>query len=224
MSEPKVIAILGATGNQGGSVADTFLSDGWEVRALTRNTSNPKAQDLAARGARVIQADLDSPSSLRPAFEGAHVVFAVSDFWGLYRDPSNASKPKQGQFLNAWAGEHETEQLKNVIDVVAGVSSVERFILSSLSGAKKWSKGKYTHVYHFDSKAMAEDYGREKYPDLWAKTSIFQAGFFVRNFVADPILKPQKVCPHSMGCLPITANGSRMRMASHNSLGVSLQM
>lgn len=137
MADSKVIAVFGATGNQGGSIADTFLKDGWRVRAITRNASNSKAQDLAARGAEIAQADLDSSSSLRTAFEGAHVVFAVSDFWALYRDPSNANKPKQGQSLNAWAGGHETEQLKNVIDAVAGIPSVERFILSSLSGVNE---------------------------------------------------------------------------------------
>lgn len=225
MSDQKVIAVLGATGNQGGSVADTFLKDGWRVRTITRNISNPKAQELAARGAEIAQADLDSPSSLRTAFEGAHVVFAVSDFWGLYRDPSNADKPRQGQSLNAWAAEHETEQLRNVIDAVAGIPCVERFIFSSLSGATKWSKGKYTHVYHFDSKALAEDYGREKYPDLW-KTSILQAGFFVRNFFADPILKPQKVRLHYYGSriLSVVSDETRMRMAFYTSLAVRLQM
>ena len=197
MAEPKIIAVLGATGNQGGSVVDTFLKLGWHVRAITRNPSNPKTEGLATRGAKVVRADLDSPGTLHAAFADAHVVFAVSDFWGLYGNPANASKPRPGQSLNAWAAEHETQQLKNVIDAVADISSVEHFILSSLSNATKWSKGKYTHVYHFDSKAFAEDYGRERYPELWAKTSIFQAGLFISNWVNNPIMRPKKVCPLS---------------------------
>ncbi|SPJ93364.1 uncharacterized protein FTOL_13970 [Fusarium torulosum] len=60
---------------------------------------------------------------------------------------------------------------------------MERFILSSLSNATKWSKGKHTHVYHFDSKAKTAEYGRETYPDLWAKTSIYQPGLFLTNFL-----------------------------------------
>lgn len=193
MADSKTIAILGATGNQGGSVADVFLNDGWQVRALTRNPSSSKAQKLANRGAKVIQADLDHPKTLAPAFEGAQVVFAVSDFWGLYGDPANANKPAPGQKLNAWAAQYETQQLKNVIDVVAKVASVERFILSSLSNSSKWSKGKYTHVFHFDSKANAVSYGEETYPDLWKKTSIFQAGAFVSNFLTSPVFSPKKV-------------------------------
>ncbi|KAL2859415.1 hypothetical protein BJX68DRAFT_226229 [Aspergillus pseudodeflectus] len=191
MSNKKLIVILGATGNQGGSVAEVFLQEPqWRVRAVTRNPASAKAQALAARGAEVVQADLDSPSTLSAAFRDANAIFAVSDFWGLYGDPANAAKAKD-QPLNVWAANHETEQLKGVIDAAAKVPTLERFVLSSLSNAAKWSKGKYTHVYHFDSKAKAEEYGRETYPELFKKTSVFQAGFFLSNFLSNPIMQPQ---------------------------------
>jgi hypothetical protein len=201
MSSKKLIVILGATGNQGGSVAETFLREPeWRVRAITRNPLGPKAQALAARGADIIRADLDDPSSFGSAFEDAHVIFAVSDFWGLYGDPANQAKAAAAaQPLNVWAANHETQQLKDIIDAAAKVPSLERFVLSSLSDATKWSGGKYSHVYHFDSKAKAETYGRENRPELWAKTSIFQAGYFLSNFVSNPITHPRKVacCPLS---------------------------
>ncbi|KAL3481322.1 hypothetical protein BJX99DRAFT_218798 [Aspergillus californicus] len=191
MEAKKLIVILGATGNQGGSVAQVFLQEPqWRVRAVTRNPASTKAQALAARGAEVVQADLDSPSTLSAAFENANAIFAVSDFWGLFGDPANAAKAKD-QPLNVWAANHETEQLKGVIDAAAKIPTLERFVFSSLSDATKWSKGKYTHVYHFDSKAKAEAYGRETYPDLWKKTSVFQAGFFLSNFLSNPIFQPQ---------------------------------
>ncbi|KAI9034773.1 NmrA/HSCARG family protein, partial [Aspergillus affinis] len=190
MATKKLIVILGATGNQGGSVAEVFLQEPqWRVRAVTRNPTSTKANALAARGAEVVQADLDSPSTLSSAFENANAIFAVSDFWGLFGDPANEAKAK-GQPLNVWAANHETEQLKAVIDVAARVTTLERFVLSSLSNATKWSRGRYTHVYHFDSKAKAEAYGRETYPELWKKTSVFQAGFFLSNFVSNPIFQP----------------------------------
>jgi hypothetical protein len=66
-------------------------------------------------------------------------------------------------------------------------------VFSSLSDATKWSRGKYTHVYHFDSKAKAEAYGRETYPELWKKTSILQAGFFLSNYLSLPIFQVQMV-------------------------------
>jgi uncharacterized protein YbjT (DUF2867 family) len=193
MSTKKLIVILGATGNQGGSVAQVFLQEPeWRVRAVTRNPSSAKAQALASRGAEVVQGDLDSPSTLSSAFDNANAIFAVSDFWGLYGDPANAAKAKD-EPLNVWAANRETEQLKGVIDAAAKVPTLERFVLSSLSNATKWSKGKYTHVYHFDSKARAEEYGREMYPELFKKTSVFQAGFFLSNFLGNPIMQPQMV-------------------------------
>ncbi|GFF54228.1 LOW QUALITY PROTEIN: hypothetical protein IFM46972_09973 [Aspergillus udagawae] len=178
MSSSKFIVIVGATGNQGSSVASVFLEEpGWKVRALTRNTSSTKSQALAGRGAEVVQADIDTPATLSAAFEGANTIFAVSDFLGLYGDPANKDKVKPP--LNVRAGVHETQQLKNNI-------------LSSMSDATKWSKGEYTHVYHFDSKAKAEVYGRETYPDLWAKTSIYQAGLYLSNYTLNGMSPPIK--------------------------------
>ncbi|KAM0332204.1 hypothetical protein ACHAQA_002479 [Verticillium albo-atrum] len=193
MSSAKLLVVFGATGNQGGSVASTFIEEpGWQVRALTRNPSSPKAQALAARGAEVVHADLDNPGTFSAAFEGAHAIFLVSDYWGQYADPVNQGRAKPGQPLTAWVAEHETQQLKDAIDAVAKVPTLERFILSSLSNATKWSNGKYPHVYYFDSKANAEIYGRNEYPELWAKTSVFQAGLFLSNHVGSPIGKPTK--------------------------------
>ncbi|KAH7003211.1 hypothetical protein EDB82DRAFT_564295 [Fusarium venenatum] len=177
MSTSKVIVILGATGNQGGSVAEAFLSEpDWRVRAITRNAKSSKAQALSSKGTQVVQADLDEPSTLVAAFEGANAIFAVSDFWGLYSDLANKSRAKPGQPLNQWAAEHEEQQLKNVID----------------AASKKWSKGKYTRVYHFDGKARAAEYIPKAQPDLWAKTSVFQAGLFLSNFVQLPLNQPIK--------------------------------
>ncbi|CAM1502639.1 Fc.00g074150.m01.CDS01 [Cosmosporella sp. VM-42] len=193
MASTKLIAVLGATGNQGGSVVNTFLKEpGWRIRAITRNVLSPKAQALEARGMEVVQANMDSPTTLEVAFKDANVIFAVSDFWGLYADPTSKDKAEPGQPLNVWVANHETQQLKNAIDAAAKVQTLERFVFSSLSNATKWSKGLYTHVYHFDSKALAVEYGRQKHPELWEKTSVFQAGYFLSNFVGNPITQPTK--------------------------------
>jgi uncharacterized protein YbjT (DUF2867 family) len=84
MSDKKTIAIIGATGAQGGGLARAILADpdgDFAVRALTRDPSKEAAQALAAAGAEVVQADLDDEASLARAFEGAHGVFAVTNFW-----------------------------------------------------------------------------------------------------------------------------------------------
>lgn len=194
MTTKKLIVIIGATGGQGGSVANSFLNDPeWRVRGVTRNPSSQKSKNLEARGAQVVQANLDDRASLAKAFQDANVIFAVSDFWGIYNDPKNRNKPRQGQALNEWTKGQETQQLKIIIDEAARVSSLERFIMSSLPGPTKLSRGKYTNVCHHDSKADAEEYGEQNQPELWAKTSVYLPGYFLSNFLTHPMAQPTKV-------------------------------
>ncbi|KAF5009973.1 hypothetical protein FDECE_3834 [Fusarium decemcellulare] len=193
MTTQKLIVVIGSTGGQGGSAVDTFLNEpGWRVRGITRNPSSAKAEALKARGVEIVKADLDEPPSLDAAFQDAHAIFAVSDFWGIYNDPTSTDKLKPGEKLNEWAKESETQQLKNVIDSAAKVPTLERLVVSSLPNIAKLSGGKYTDACHFDSKANAEDYGRQRHPDLWAKTSVFRPGFFLSNFTDLPMAQPTK--------------------------------
>jgi uncharacterized protein YbjT (DUF2867 family) len=74
-----LVAVTGATGRQGGAVARHLLADGWRVRALTRDPSSAKAQELAAAGAEVMRVDMADIATLRPAFAGAHGVFNVQN-------------------------------------------------------------------------------------------------------------------------------------------------
>jgi uncharacterized protein YbjT (DUF2867 family) len=59
---------------------------------MTRSCASKKSQALAARGAEVVKADINDPATLKAAFEDANVVFAASDFWGLYGDPADNGK------------------------------------------------------------------------------------------------------------------------------------
>ncbi|MFD7414442.1 NmrA family NAD(P)-binding protein [Kitasatospora purpeofusca] len=72
-----VVAVTGATGNQGGATARRLLAAGRPVRALVRDTSAPAAAALAEAGAELAVADLDDPASLGPALTGAGALFAV---------------------------------------------------------------------------------------------------------------------------------------------------
>ena len=79
-----LIAVTGATGAQGGGLVRAVLADPqrrFAVRALTRRPLSDGALALAGAGAEVVAADLDDPASLDRAFEGAHGVFAVTNFW-----------------------------------------------------------------------------------------------------------------------------------------------
>src|SRR5258705_431377 len=75
-ADKKVIVVVGATGQQGGAVVRALRADNqFKVRALTRNTA--KHRELANE---VVEADLNRPETLKPAFAGAYGVFLVTNF------------------------------------------------------------------------------------------------------------------------------------------------
>ena len=83
MADKKIIAVVGATGAQGGGVVRAILADttgGFAARALTRDPNSEKAQELAKLGAEVVKADLDSGPTLRAAFDGAYGAYCVTFF------------------------------------------------------------------------------------------------------------------------------------------------
>ena len=84
MSEKKIIAVLGATGAQGGGLVRAILNDpngGFAARALTRDVNSDKAKALAQLGAEVVAADVDDIESLKRAFAGAYGAYCVTFFW-----------------------------------------------------------------------------------------------------------------------------------------------
>src|SRR5438128_8742549 len=77
-NDKKLIAVIGATGQQGGGVVRALQAHGqFKARALTR--SPDKNRELAEE---VVEADLDKPETVKAAFEGAHGVFLVTNFYG----------------------------------------------------------------------------------------------------------------------------------------------
>jgi uncharacterized protein YbjT (DUF2867 family) len=139
-----VIAVFGATGTQGSAVVDTLLSDGtFTPRAITRNPASDKALALKARGAEVAQANVWDKESIKKAITGCEGVFGVTDFF----DPTIYPNNLKG----------EIEQGKNLVDAAKEVG-IKFFVWSSLPGCAKISKGKYTHIAHFDNKAAIEEY------------------------------------------------------------------
>ena len=79
MSSDRIIAVTGATGRQGGAVAQHLLAGGWQVRALTRTPENEPARKLAALGAEVIRADMADPRTLTDAFRDVYGVYSVQN-------------------------------------------------------------------------------------------------------------------------------------------------
>jgi len=87
MADKKIIAVLGATGAQGGGLVRAILNDaggGFSARAITRDVNSENAQALARMGAEVVAADVDDAGSLEKAFEGAYGAYCVTFFWAHF--------------------------------------------------------------------------------------------------------------------------------------------
>lgn len=87
MEQKKIIAIVGATGAQGGGLARAILADQgseFAVRAITRKVNSDKAKALAELGAEVVEADLDNEDSITMAFQGAYGAFCVTNYWEYF--------------------------------------------------------------------------------------------------------------------------------------------
>jgi uncharacterized protein YbjT (DUF2867 family) len=148
MADKKVIAVVGATGSQGGGLVRAILSDpsgGFAARALTRDVHSGKAKELAKLGAEVVQADVDDEESLRRAFAGAYGAYCVTFFWAHF------SPEKEIAEAAAMAR-------------AARRAGVEHVIWSTLEDTRRWVPagdsrmptlmGKYK-VPHFDAKGEA---------------------------------------------------------------------
>src|SRR3954462_9763652 len=129
-NEKKVIAVVGATGQQGGGVVRALRASGqFKVRALTRDPS--KHRNLADE---VVEADLNRPETLKGAFHGAHGVFLVTNFQEL----------GEAEFKLATTAVHAAKE-----------AGVQHFIWSTLPNVEAISGGKL-HVPHFSGKAKVD--------------------------------------------------------------------
>src|SRR6201997_1938752 len=99
MTEKKIIAIVGATGVQGGGLLRAIMADPdgrFPARALTRDAGSDRARELASQGAEGIEADLDDETSLRKAFDGAYGAYVVTNFWA-HRTPEQERTRSRAQ-------------------------------------------------------------------------------------------------------------------------------
>jgi len=167
MADKKVIAVVGATGAQGGGLVQAIVNDpgsDMKVRALTRNQQSEKAKALTGMGVEVMQADLDDLESLKRAFAGAYGVFCVTNFW------EHSSPEKE---LKQAAAQAEA----------AKAAGVRHVIWSTLEDTRRWVPlsdnrmptlmGKYK-VPHFDAKGEADrEFSSRGVPTTFLLTSFY---------------------------------------------------
>ncbi len=126
----KLIAVIGATGHQGGAVVRALQAGGqFKVRALTRNPD--KHRDLADE---VVEADLNRPETLAAAFKGAYGVFLVT--------------------TSSLEGTDERKQGAAAVQA-AKDAGVKHVVWSTLPDVEAISGGKF-NVPHFTSKAKVD--------------------------------------------------------------------
>ncbi|THV07923.1 NmrA family protein [Dendrothele bispora CBS 962.96] len=80
----KLIAVTGATGQQGSSVIDFLLKEpagAFKIRAITRNPNSEASKALVSKGIEVVKAELSSLEETTKAFEGAWGVFGLTQFY-----------------------------------------------------------------------------------------------------------------------------------------------
>lgn len=136
----RTVLVFGATGQQGGSVANALRDAGWHVRALVRDPSSEKARALAGKGVEVVAGDLADKGSIESAMTGVYGVFSVQ--------PSSG----QGAAYNV-SDEDEVRYGMTVADVAAA-SNVQHLVYSSANAAGPTPSG----MGHFDSKAQVEQH------------------------------------------------------------------
>lgn len=172
MSEKKIIAVVGATGAQGGGLVRAILEDpdgGFAARALTRNPNSDAAKALADLGAEVVAADIDDPASIQKAFEGAYGAFCITFFWDHF------------------SPEKEIAQAKTMAET-AKATGIEHAIWSTLEDTRKWVPldddrmptlmEKYK-VPHFDAKGEAD----ALFTAAGVPTTFLLTSFYWDNFI-----------------------------------------
>ncbi len=172
MAEKKIIAVIGATGAQGGGLVRAILHDkagGFTARAVTRDVNSEKAMALAKLGAEVVAANVDDPKSLKRAFAGAYGAFCVTFFWEHF------------------SPEKEAAQVKAMAQA-AKQAGVQHVIWSTLEDTRKWVPltdtrmptlmGKYK-VPHFDAKGESD----KVFTDLGVPTTFLLTSFYWDNMI-----------------------------------------
>jgi uncharacterized protein YbjT (DUF2867 family) len=170
----KILAVFGATGQQGSSVInhvlnDPELSQKYKIRAITRDINSEVAKKLKAK-VEVVQGDVLNRGSLEAALTCAHTIFAMTT-------PAFGPDALDIEYTNG----------KTIADV-AVEKGAEYIIFSTLPSATEMSGGKYTNITPFDAKAKAEGYIR----GLHIKSAFFSAGSFMENFASQTFLAPRQ--------------------------------
>jgi uncharacterized protein YbjT (DUF2867 family) len=171
MPDKKIIAVIGATGAQGGGLVRAIAADPngpFTARAITRKVDSDKAKAIAKQ-AEVVAADMDDPAGLTRAFRGAHGAYCVTNFWEHF------------------SPEKEMEHASNLARA-AKDARVKHVVWSTLEDTRRWVplddarmptlQGKYK-VPHFDAKGESDRF----FAEAGVPTTNLLTSFYWENFI-----------------------------------------
>jgi uncharacterized protein YbjT (DUF2867 family) len=153
-----LVLVTGATGKQGGATVAKLLSSGkTRIRALTRDPSSPKAQNLAKQGVEIVRGDFDDSAAIRAALNGISAAFSVQTFEGK--------------------GGLQAEERQGIAFAEAAKEAGAHLVYSSVDGAERQSG-----VPHFNSKWRIE----QRIEKLDLNATILRPVAFMENFAIAP--------------------------------------
>lgn len=148
------VLVIGATGRQGGAVAELLLDHGHDVTAYVRSPESPSALALAAAGARLVAGDLADPLALAGAAGGVDAIFGLSVPFG------------------SGGKDEEVAQGRLLVDVAAKTDA--HLVYSSVRGADRLAA---TDIDHADSKQLVEAHLR----DRQVRATVLGPVYFMEN-------------------------------------------
>jgi len=175
MTTKPILAVFGATGNQGYSTAHHVLttptlSAKYTVRAVSRTASHPRLTSLSTLGAQIATADMSDPSSLPSALNGVSYLFLLT--------------------TTQYTGQTRALETQHAVNVCtcAVEQGVRYIIFSSMSHPLQLTGGKLKNVEHFDVKAEIETYIR----GLPVQSAFFAPASFMQNLNDRTKLRPRR--------------------------------
>ncbi len=173
MAAQKIIAVVGASGAQGGGLVRAILDDpggGFAARAITRDPDSDIARKLAGKGSEIAAADIDDEDSVTRALEGAHGAFFVTFYWAHF------------------SPDKEMAEARNMARA-AKTAGVQHVIWSTLEDTRRWVPlsdnrmptlmGRYK-VPHFDAKGESD----RVFTELGVPTTFLLTSFYWDNLVS----------------------------------------
>jgi uncharacterized protein YbjT (DUF2867 family) len=172
MADKKIIAVVGATGAQGGGLVRAILQDpnsGFAVRAITRDPATDAAKALAALGAELVAADIENEDSLTTAMAGAYGAYFVTFYWAHF------------------SPQKEMDDARNMARA-AQAAGIRHAIWSTLEDTREWvplsdprmpTLMSNYKVPHFDAKGASNKF----FTDLGVPTTFLLTSFYWENFI-----------------------------------------